>query len=1159
MKTTPWRSQIASNPLSGRFAATAFVSAASLLIAPLLSAQDEGEEIFELSPFTVDAGESTGYMTKSTTAGTRMRTETKDLGAQIDIFSKDFLDDIAASDPEEAFLYSINIENEQENPGYEDGKRAIFERSGPSSSTARGLGDPRTSGSERGRDFFGTSFRLHNYNTENLAISSGPNSILFGLGKSGATINASVKRAQVNSDFGSIGMKFDSHGTKAFNVDFNKVVIEDMLALRFAALDSTKESFLDGSYDKQDRIYGTLTFKPNDKANFRIHYEDIDEVDAPTQYRMFQDFFSPYFFDGNGELWDPTTDDDGNRPFYMNGGDGAGPFIYTGDNGVIDQSVVPFMRWNNGYGARGRDARDYMENVSDPNSQHYNPDSYWFEPNYDQNLDDREVTIGPDVMEALGLPLQDVNPWGDTMRRTREGDILTMFAEFNPLKDLYVEFGYNSEDNEGRQFGYNRSFNYGIGIDLQKYLPHSTADNLILNPSAGSFYMGDRGWGWQQNESEDEKRMTVSYSYNFREKEWVGDKWADLLGRHNIAYLYSDRRVTQIRGNSFQAWGQNSDGSTPSFLGGRATNIAPNVSYYNDKGQRSVSVRSYLTANNGYQAQVVDGWEPGAEILTLPDLGGTGDLRALMWSEEIGSNRLFSFDRTIDSDMIAYQGYFWGDRIILTYGKRDDDISQRVLEGAGVKGSNYSVADWEAGNVPPQAIEGGYFPWYTGLDWESEYPAGSVNSNETKGIVFRPNGIANWVSFFYNEATNNAAGTIRFDVDGDFHDPETGVGEDYGVRLDLLEGKLAFKINEYKTASTNGGTPGGQVDGNVRGIFKDFENFYYDVNPQNYVANGFDIFGQTDLFLPVVDRSAEGTEYTLNAQPTKNWNIRVTAAKTRSVLNNIATSYVDWGLERADYWSGIQWHEEDFDGAFKPIVDWWSPDDPREFEVVYGEDGVTPLTSAEKRIAAGFVRMDPSTTSGYVEDSNGNVVAYRTMMGEVGDTPLTGWDNVGRSEGNSETFHEEYVRRFLVNAKGRIDQLEGSSNPNVRKWRVNFSTSYQFEDGPMKGFRVGFSGRYRDAGIIGFDKKVVEEGGNSIVVADITKPYYNDDEFFFDAMMAYRGKFGGDKYRYRVQLNVRNLFDNSDLYPTDKISTGRAIKWAQFEPRTFILSTTLDF
>ena len=69
------------------------------VFATSLYAQDSGDaEVIELSPFSVNSQDQDGYLTKSTTAGTRLRTNVKDLGAQIDIFSKDFLEDIGASD-----------------------------------------------------------------------------------------------------------------------------------------------------------------------------------------------------------------------------------------------------------------------------------------------------------------------------------------------------------------------------------------------------------------------------------------------------------------------------------------------------------------------------------------------------------------------------------------------------------------------------------------------------------------------------------------------------------------------------------------------------------------------------------------------------------------------------------------------------------------------------------------------------------------------------------------------------------------------------------------------------------------------------------------------------------------------------------------------------
>ena len=51
--------------------------------------------------------------------------------------------------------------------------------------------------------------------------------------------------------------------------------------------------------------------------------------------------------------------------------------------------------------------------------------------------------------------------------------------------------------------------------------------------------------------------------------------------------------------------------------------------------------------------------------------------------------------------------------------------------------------------------------------------------------------------------------------------------------------------------------------------------------------------------------------------------------------------------------------------------------------------------------------------------------------------------------------------------------------------------------------------------------------------------------------------------RWRVQLNVRNILDDRDLEPVTGLDdgTGQAvtIRWRVPEPRTFVLSNSLEF
>ena len=57
-------------------------------------AQDEAEEeVYELSPFTVEDDEYIGYLAISTLAGTRLNTRLEDIGTSISVLTKEFLED----------------------------------------------------------------------------------------------------------------------------------------------------------------------------------------------------------------------------------------------------------------------------------------------------------------------------------------------------------------------------------------------------------------------------------------------------------------------------------------------------------------------------------------------------------------------------------------------------------------------------------------------------------------------------------------------------------------------------------------------------------------------------------------------------------------------------------------------------------------------------------------------------------------------------------------------------------------------------------------------------------------------------------------------------------------------------------------------------------
>ena len=72
---------------------------------------DESEETLVLSPFVVDASEDAdGYAAKSTLAGTRVRTDLKDVASAISVVTQQFLQDTGARKSEDLLVYTTNTE-----------------------------------------------------------------------------------------------------------------------------------------------------------------------------------------------------------------------------------------------------------------------------------------------------------------------------------------------------------------------------------------------------------------------------------------------------------------------------------------------------------------------------------------------------------------------------------------------------------------------------------------------------------------------------------------------------------------------------------------------------------------------------------------------------------------------------------------------------------------------------------------------------------------------------------------------------------------------------------------------------------------------------------------------------------------------------------------
>ncbi len=258
---------------------------AGLIISPSLGfsqdSDEEKEDVFELSPFVVDASDDMGYYASQSLAGGRLSTDIINTGSSIEVVTQDFMDDIGAADIQELLQYTNNTEvggilgnfvgiDTDPSQGNVNAQSSV--RDPDANSRIRGLSRPDST-----RDFFKTNIPFDNYNTERLDINRGSNSFLFGLGSPSGLINSQLSKADFN-DRTEVRFRLGSGGNRPSyrgEFDINRSIIKDRLAIRINGLLRRDQYRQEPTYRDDDRIYATLTFHPFDHKNttIRSHYE----------------------------------------------------------------------------------------------------------------------------------------------------------------------------------------------------------------------------------------------------------------------------------------------------------------------------------------------------------------------------------------------------------------------------------------------------------------------------------------------------------------------------------------------------------------------------------------------------------------------------------------------------------------------------------------------------------------------------------------------------------------------------------------------------------------------------------------------------------------------------------------------------------------------
>jgi outer membrane receptor protein involved in Fe transport len=231
-----------------------------------------------------------------------------------------------------------------------------------------------------------------------------------------------------------------------------------------------------------------------------------------------------------------------------------------------------------------------------------------------------------------------------------------------------------------------------------------------------------------------------------------------------------------------------------------------------------------------------------------------------------------------------------------------------------------------------------------------------------------------------------------------------------------------------------------------------------------------------------------------------------------------------------------------------------------EFELIANPAPNWRLTLNASRTAA--VR---DQVPGAAFRSLANFVDEQMMTTDVGMAPVYWHQNTfgGRVQGPYTSFRPDWLR---------LSALNGQLQPEVRKWRANFVTSYDFNRGFLKDAGIGGAYRWEDRSIIGYAPMVLPSGTNAI---NLNAPYYGPRNDSIDLWVSYRRKLS-DRLTWRIQLHVYNAFGKNELVPVSasvdpdgvralgtitptSVIPMRASAFTIREGRSWALTNTLEF
>jgi outer membrane receptor protein involved in Fe transport len=1143
--------------------------------------EDADEQIIELSPFIVEATEDDGYRATSTLAGTRIRTELKDVGSAISVVTEAMLRDTGATKSEDLLVYTTNTEVGGMRGNFAGlGNGQLLDdttaRIAPHNNTrVRGL-----SAADNTRDFFLTDIPWDSFNVGRVDLQRGPNSILFGLGSPAGIINSSTNGAAL-ANSGKIEFRYGSYSSARSVIDVNRVLIPSELAVRFAALDDRANYRQKPAFNDDRRVYGALRYDPQFLTGSGAHTTvklniESGRIDA-NRPRVIPpgDQITPWFATLNRLALNPQTVGESNparvAALTAAGDRAAGVRKPSLDGGAANANYNPYI------GSFGRNYGGIVAVFSDPASGDFalrttdlqEPRGLKADGSIDADIGGIPWTIMSGIIPfkdyagAAHLPGEQYGLYKNNALQDR-----SIFDFYNQLLDgpnkaewsdhtawnaslsqtffnnrVGVELVYDRQSYERGQRSMMSDYGQAITIDINTHRPDGS-----VNPNFGRAAILSDAFANNLYATEREAKRVTAFA-ELRATDYMEESLLSrLLGRHVLTGLYSNDTADTERRSWFRyaADALYGDQINDRLLRNRGINtlsyIGPSLA---DRTSASGANLPRLSAiqlpRSGtlryFDSHYVGTVSPGAAWVDQygsnsvqadnpANYAGWTDYRLAIISDDAGDRDRLTTSSSLARDDVTSRAFVWqaflfDNLVVPTVGFRKDKAKNFSLP-AGPKRPNgdetifLESPDYRLPSIPGSVVSGDSTSW-------------SVVVHSPRFITDRLPAKSS-VSLFYNESENFQPAAGRVDALGNAVGAPTGKTKDYGFMISALEDRVTLKVNWYRTDVMNAALP-------------DFSG--------SYMLPAAEAWGYMFARRNLERWGGFANGYAATAGQTTAQAIADGDLVCRAFMNGLPPDsfYTTWGIDRSQ-WSG--W------------MNWTTPPgmtitgDTMSKGVEY-EISAQPASNWSLAInASKTTAQRTNMAESYAVWAEARWAFYNTVVpgtdgrGRVGDVRF--WDN-GYNPG--ETLRGKFGREFM--APYTLYRLqEGSNVPELRPWRFNLVTNYSFGRGALKGLNLGGGLRWQDKSVVGYRMRDIQGDASSAAAYDLENPFMGPSETNIDLWAGYQRKIA-DKYSWRVQLNVSNVFASDELIPVTVQPDGSMAVGRIPDATTWNLTNTFSF